>query len=544
MKLTDMKIGARLGAGFGVVLLLMAVLVGTGLFRLDKIGALSDAIIEHDWAKADAIATIRSTTRSNAALVLELFIHEDPARASAIHGEIDANKATITKALAILDRLIILPEGKELLATLKQQRKAYVVSFSQADKLLVAGQRAEAARHVRDDTLPALNQLQTTVNRLNELQRQVVVHGGQQIHENISTASVLMASLGTAALLLGILFAWRVTRSITTPVAYALGVAQAVAAGDLSSKIVAEGNDEMAQLLRALHDMNRNLATLVGQVRGGTGTIAVASSQIASGNADLSARTEAQASALEETASSMIELTGTVRSNSDNARQADSLARSASAIAQRGGTAMAQVVDTMDAINASSRKIVDIIAVIDGIAFQTNILALNAAVEAARAGEQGRGFAVVASEVRNLAQRSASAAKEIKTLIGASVEQVNAGSMLVAQAGSTMNDIVDSVQRVSDIITEITAASSEQSVGIDEINRAIGQMDAVTQQNAALVEESAAAAESMQHQAHNLAQVVSVFKLNGQQASVSGLKGMKRPVAKEQKDALRIGRAA
>lgn len=225
MKLTDMKIGVRLGAGFGVVLLLMAVLVGTGLFRLDKIGALSEAIIEKDWAKADAIATIRSTTRSNAALVLELFIHEDPARANAIHGEIDANKATITDALVVLDRLIVLPEGKELLATLKQQRKAYVVSFSQADRLLVAGQRAEAAVHVRDDTLPALNQLQKTVNRLNEIQRGVVVHGGQQIKQNISAANVLMASLGTAALLLGVLFAWRVTRSITTPIAYALRVA-------------------------------------------------------------------------------------------------------------------------------------------------------------------------------------------------------------------------------------------------------------------------------------------------------------------------------
>jgi methyl-accepting chemotaxis protein len=240
----------------------------------------------------------------------------------------------------------------------------------------------------------------------------------------------------------------------------------------------------------------------------------------------------------------MEELTSTVKQNADNARQANQLAASAAQVAVKGGEVVAQVVGTMESINASSNKIVDIISVIDGIAFQTNILALNAAVEAARAGEQGRGFAVVASEVRNLAQRSASAAKEIKTLIGASVEQVNAGSMLVAQAGSTMNDIVDSVQRVSDIITEITAASSEQSVGIDEINRAIGQMDAVTQQNAALVEESAAAAESMQHQAHNLAHVVSVFKLNGQQASVSGLKGAKRPAAKAPQEALRIGRAA
>ncbi|MGK5049093.1 methyl-accepting chemotaxis protein, partial [Janthinobacterium sp. GB4P2] len=247
---------------------------------------------------------------------------------------------------------------------------------------------------------------------------------------------------------------------------------------------------------------------------------------------------------LEETASSMEELTSTVKQNADNARQANQLAASAAQVAVKGGAVVAQVVGTMQSINTSSNKIVDIISVIDGIAFQTNILALNAAVEAARAGEQGRGFAVVASEVRNLAQRSASAAKEIKTLIGASVEQVNAGSMLVAQAGSTMNDIVDSVQRVSDIITEITAASSEQSVGIDEINRAIGQMDAVTQQNAALVEESAAAAESMQHQAHNLAQVVSVFKLHGQQATVSGLKGVKRPASKEAKASLQIGRAA
>ncbi|MGK5077031.1 methyl-accepting chemotaxis protein [Janthinobacterium sp. HLX7-2] len=513
MKLTDMKIGARLGAAFGVVLLLMAVLVGTGLLRLDKIGAISDSIIERDWPKADAVATIRSTTRSNAALVLELFIHEDPARASAIHTEIEANKVTITQALEVLDRLVILPEAKNLLATLKQQRKAYVVSFSQADKLLVAGQRAEAAVHVRDNTLPALSRLQQTVNRLNELQREVVVHGGVQIRDNIATANILMVSLSAAALLLGVLFAWRVTRSITTPVAYAVRVAQAVAAGDLSSKIVAEGRDETAQLLHALRHMNDNLATLVGQVRGGTGTIAVASSQISSGNADLSARTEAQASALEETASAMIELTGTVRSNSDNARQADSLARSASAIAQRGGAAMAQVVDTMDAINASSRKIVDIIAVIDGIAFQTNILALNAAVEAARAGEQGRGFAVVASEVRNLAQRSAAAAREIKELIADSVSRVGQGAQLVSQAGATMDDVVASVGRVSDIVGEISVANHEQSEGIEQINAAIMQMDQTTQQNAALVEQAAAAAAAMHEQAGELETLVSQFKL-------------------------------
>jgi len=273
-------------------------------------------------------------------------------------------------------------------------------------------------------------------------------------------------------------------------------------------------------------------------VRGGTDSIATSSTQIAAGNQDLSSRTEQQAGSLEETASSMEELTSTVKQNADNARQANQLAASASQVAVKGGEVVAQVVGTMESINASSNKIVDIIAVIDGIAFQTNILALNAAVEAARAGEQGRGFAVVASEVRNLAQRSSQAAKEIKTLIGASVEQVNAGSMLVAQAGSTMNDIVSSVQRVGDIITEITAASSEQSVGIDEINRAIGQMDAVTQQNAALVEEAAAAAESMQDQAHKLAQIVSVFKLDNN----TGARAVAATPHRAALPALRLGR--
>jgi len=514
MKLTDMKIGARLGAGFGVVLLLMVVLVLTGLLRLDKIGGLSESIIKSDWAKADAIATIRSTTRSNAALVLELFIQEDPARAKTIHDEIDANKRTISVALEVLDRLVALPEGKQLLATLKDQRKAYVASFSQADKLLSDGQRAEAAAFVRDSTLPALARLQDTVNQLNELQRQVVLRSGELIQHNISMANVLMASFGTAALLLGIAFAWFVTRSITTPLGDALRVAQAVASGNLGTRIVAEGKDETGQLMQALKEMNHSLSLLVGQVRNGTGTIAVASSEIASGNADLSARTEAQASALEETASSMIELTGTVRSNSDNARQADQLARTASTVAQRGGSAMAEVIDTMNAINASSRKIVDIIGVIDGIAFQTNILALNAAVEAARAGEQGRGFAVVATEVRSLAQRSAAAAKEIKELIADSVSRVDQGAHLVNQAGTTMQEVVSSVGQVSAIVGEISVANHEQSEGIEQINAAIMQMDQTTQQNAALVEQAAAAAAAMHAQANELEALVSQFVLD------------------------------
>ncbi len=305
-----------------------------------------------------------------------------------------------------------------------------------------------------------------------------------------------------------------ITRSIVRPMAQAVEIAKRVAAGDLTSKIVVTTTDETGELLGALKLMNETLTGLVGKVRQGTDTIATASAEIASGNMDLSSRTEQQASSLEETASSMEELTGTSKQNADNARQANKLASSASEVAVKGGAVVSQVVSTMGSINESAKKIADIIGVIDGIAFQTNILALNAAVEAARAGEQGRGFAVVASEVRSLAQRSAAAAKDIKGLINDSVEKVDAGTRLVDQAGASMSEIVDSVRRVTDIISEIAAASEEQTAGIEQVNQAIGQMDEVTQQNAALVEQAAAAAESLQDQSANLAETVSVFKLD------------------------------
>jgi methyl-accepting chemotaxis protein len=306
-----------------------------------------------------------------------------------------------------------------------------------------------------------------------------------------------------------------IRKVVTHPLEDGAKVIHGIAAGDLTQKIEIHSTNEIGRLLLGLKDMNDSLVKIVGEVRSGTETIATASGEIASGNQDLSTRTEQQASALEMTASSMEQLTSTVKQNAEHARQANTLAASASDVAVKGGKVVAQVVDTMSSINESSKKIVDIIGVIDGIAFQTNILALNAAVEAARAGEQGRGFAVVATEVRSLAQRSAAAAKEIKTLIGDSVDKVEAGGKLVGEAGATMDEIVASVKRVTDIMGEITAATGEQEAGIGQINLAIGEMDGMTQQNAALVEQAAAAAESLQDQAGNLVEVVSLFKLDG-----------------------------
>jgi methyl-accepting chemotaxis protein len=324
-----------------------------------------------------------------------------------------------------------------------------------------------------------------------------------------------LCALVLAAMLLAI--GWAISRGLRRQLggepAEAAGITQRIAEGDLSVPIELEKGDS-ASLLHAIKGMRDSLARVVGEVRAGTDTIATASGQIAAGNHDLSSRTEEQASSLQQTAASMEELTSTVKQNADNARQANQLALSASEVAVKGGDVVSQVVDTMGSINASSKKIVDIIGVIDGIAFQTNILALNAAVEAARAGEQGRGFAVVASEVRSLAQRSAAAAKEIKTLIDDSVHKVDAGSALVGEAGRTMEEIVASVKRVTDIIGEITAASHEQTQGIEQVSQAITQMDQVTQQNAALVEEASAAAQSMQEQAGNLVDAVRVFKLD------------------------------
>jgi methyl-accepting chemotaxis protein len=432
-------------------------------------------------------------------------------------------------AEAVLQKKLTTETGKAILKKIDAARAITTPFQNKAIQLGLEDKTEEATAVIINEVAPRVKIQQAAIDEMLELQKHQNEASEETAKHDYTSAQILMISMSALAISLGILISWMVTRSITRPLAAAVEIAQTVASGDLTSYIEVTSSDETGQLMQALKDMNDSLVNIVDQVRTGTDTIASASSQIASGNLDLSSRTEQQASSLEETASSMEELTSTVKQNADNARQANSLAKSASDVASQGGAVVAQVVDTMSAINDSAKKIVDIISVIDGIAFQTNILALNAAVEAARAGEQGRGFAVVATEVRNLAQRSAGAAKEIKALIGDSVEKVQEGSKLVEKAGSTMNEVVESVKRVTDVIGEIAAASQEQSAGIDQINIAITEMDDVTQQNAALVEEAAAAAASLEDQAGKLAQVVSVFRSNG----MRGQNALPTPAARQ-----------
>ena len=513
MNFGDLKISVRLGAGFGILMALMMVAILVSIVRLTSIGNANDHIIESDLVSATAAHAIDESAREDARRTLALFILPDKEARAKSYERIDANKKVIDAALETLNKLVSMPEEKALLEKVQAARVTYSTSFLKVAELVEADSRDEASTMMNAETFPALDALLDNIKALVEMQKRAVDASGAAAKHDINFSRLVMIFLGVTALLAGTWFAWWITRTITAPLNEAVAIAKHVAGGDLTTRIVVKTRDETGQLLQALKDMNESLSRTVGEVRAGTETISTVSSEIATGNLDLSSRTEAQAGSLEETASSMEQLTSTVQQNADNARQANQLVLSASDVALKGGKVVGHVVDTMSSIKESSRKIVDIIGVIDSIAFQTNILALNAAVEAARAGEQGRGFAVVAAEVRNLAQRSAGAAKEIKALIDASVERVDAGARLVDEAGATMDEIVTSVKQVADIMSEITAASDEQSSGIEQVNQAIAQMDEITQQNAALVEEAAAAAQSMQDQAGALSQAVRVFKL-------------------------------
>jgi len=512
--LSQLRIGPRLAAGFGIVLLLSAIGTSYALYHSNDTANATRAMMDRPLAKERIVSDWYVLIYSAIARTQMIARSSDAELSNTFATQIADSAKRGAELLKSIEGLLETDEERKIYQDAVAIRTKYQDAKNQVMNAKKAGDAAEGERLYREVFEPAAKAYQEKVNELLAQQRKAIDATAAGINAANARSTRLMLTLGILLLAIGAWAAWVISRSITKPLNSALGIANTVAEGDLTTQFDEQtARDEIGDLMKALRGMNDSLRRVVSQVQTGTTAIATASSEIAEGNLDLSSRTEQQASSLEETASSMEELTSTVRQNADNANQANQLAQAASDVAARGGEIVGQVVETMGSIDASSRKIVDIIGTIDGIAFQTNILALNAAVEAARAGEQGRGFAVVASEVRNLAQRSAAAAKEIKELIDNSVTQVNAGTTLVQQAGTTMGEVVTSVRRVTDIMGEITSASREQSVGIDEVNQAIGQMDQVTQQNAALVEEAAAAAASMQEQAAQLAQVAASFKL-------------------------------
>jgi methyl-accepting chemotaxis protein len=515
--MAKMTVGTRLGLGFGAVIALLVIVAVLGITNMRSIQSDLDDIIHTEFPKTVHANTVVDNINAIALAMRDSLqtTNEDSIRQELAN--IVEKRTVIKKSLGELEATIASEKGKAALAKVMDARGKYVGAQDHFIKLQKAGQHEIANAFMLSDVTDLQKAYIKTVNDLVELQSNRMIEIGDEANQQVKNALILIIAIALIAVLVGVIVAYLIVRNLMKQLGgepdYAADAVGKIAGGDLSAKLTLKAGDT-SSLLYSLKTMQDNLCALIGGIKDSTDTINTAAKEIAAGNSDLSQRTEEQASSLEETASSMEELTSTVKQNAENAKQANQLAIGASDVAGKGGAVVSQVVTTMDSINESSRKIVDIISVIDGIAFQTNILALNAAVEAARAGEQGRGFAVVASEVRNLAQRSAAAAKEIKTLIGDSVEKVEGGSKLVAEAGQTMEEILASIRRVTDIMSEITAASVEQSAGIEQVNLAITQMDEVTQQNAALVEEAAAAAESLEEQAQNLSASVSTFKVD------------------------------
>jgi methyl-accepting chemotaxis protein len=514
----SMSIATRLTWGFVSVLVLLAGVAATSNVAMRMVSGQMQQIVEVNNLKIELASSMLNSinqiglhTRTVALLYDAKQIQEEAAAA-------EAAGAAYLKAegelKAALDGSSSTDTERQLLTGIAAQARQAVPALKAVVEKGVASDNVAAVQILTDTAGPIERAWRAKVTEFAVLQKRLIGEATATAAATKRNAMAAEMALVAVALAAGSLIAWRITRGVTRPLGRAVAVAERIAEGDLTSEVRAERDDETGRLLQAIASMQDRLSALVGHIRLAADAIETASSEVASGNQDLSQRTEQAASNLQQTASSMEQLTGTVKQSAEAARQANQLASSAAEVAARGGSVVSDVVTTMDQITHSSKKIADIIGVIDGIAFQTNILALNAAVEAARAGEQGRGFAVVAGEVRSLAGRSAEAAKEIKSLIGASVERVETGSRLVAAAGATMKEIVGSVQRVSDIIAAITASSAEQSEGIGQVNTAVTQLDQMTQQNAALVEEGAAAAESLKEQAQRLAQMVGTFRVH------------------------------
>jgi methyl-accepting chemotaxis protein len=542
-----MKVATAMGLGFALVILLGLAIAIIARVQLERASSEAKQLVDDRMAKVVWTRTIQTNLNLQARAVRDIALanDEDVKQAEKKHiGELRAETGAMFKKL---EETMNTEEGARILKSALAARNAYNTAMNQAIETGLAGDMEGARTVLSGEGRQAQSALAQPLEDLVKLQVGLMHESAKRVQDLAATTSLLMLVIAAVAVVAGTAIAWFLTRSLARQLggepAYASTVAREIAAGNLAVEVNIKAGDKTS-LLANMRDMRDSLVTVVSQVRTGTDAVATASSQIAAGNIDLSSRTEEQASSLEETASSMEELTSTVRQNAENARQANQLVVSTADVAVKGGQVVGQVVDTMASIKDSSRKIADIIGVIDGIAFQTNILALNAAVEAARAGEQGRGFAVVASEVRNLAQRSASAAKEIKTLIQDSVEQVEAGRKLVDEAGEAMDDIVTSVELVADIISGTATASQEQSAGIEQVNQAVGQMDEMTQQNAALVEQAAAAAESLQDQAAKLAEAVSVFRLDGSSGQRAALPVLREVVTPLPQSRPRVAPAA
>ena len=518
-----MTIAKKLYLLIGIIFTSIVLLIGQSIFQINKVyenASFSAVNVVPSYDDLDSVIQTLYGMRLN---TWKLFAENNKNNIPAFQQDMVARREEIEKTLIGYEKSNVFNDTDK--SMLLEDRRVIAEYFTLVEKISTTFKEsnAEEATKLLIANQPTINAAVDKIIKHREYNRMLGVNGNEIALKTLKNANWMSIALGLFALVITSAIALSLTRKIKTSLDQAIGVAEKIADGDLTTQILVSGNDEIAQLMTSLSVMSKNLENICTELRHSTDAISTASTEIASGNLDLSSRTEQQAGALEETASSMEEMTSTVKQNSDNANHASKLAHTASTVATEGGKIVYEVVDTMGEINDSAKKIVDIISVIDGIAFQTNILALNAAVEAARAGEQGRGFAVVATEVRNLAHRSASAAKEIKTLIDTSVEKVDAGSKLVHQAGVAMSNIVSSIKKVNDVVNEISSANHEQSEGIEQINQAIIQMDETTQQNAALVEQAAAAASSLQDQAHKLKEVVSVFKLNDAGMSSAGV---------------------